>query len=291
MRILDDELGRALERPEIRSALAVVVDPRDGRVIAMQSREGATRDPELPARDVRPHGSVAKSFSIALALDRGVVQPSDTFEGAPLALGGASVSDSATHGTMSLEDVVAFSSNVGATQVFERLGRAELLAGLAAFHLGHRVPDAARDDDAVAARVAYGAELSATPLEVASAFAAIADGGVVHTPWRRGEAPTPGEHVISAEAAQRAMALLEASVAREDGTGRLARVPGARVAGKTGTVPLDETATQGAFVGAVPSDAPRFVVLVDVIAEGHDYSGGTLAAPVFAAIAERLLAE
>lgn len=289
--MLDEELARTLAEPSLRSALAVVLDPRDGRVLAMQSLEGDARDPELPARVVRSHGSVGKTFTVAAALDRGLVSPGDSFAGDEFSLGGMRVADGQPHGAMTLGDVLAFSSNVGTAHVFERLGRDALVDALARFHLAERIPAEAREDDSTAARLAIGVGLEATPLELAVAFAAVADGGVLHAPWREGSPSTPGERVISPEAAATCMALLEGAVSRDDGTGRRARVPGHRVAGKTGTMPLGDGTMHGVFVGAVPVEAPRLVVLVGVISESAEYSGGTVAAPAFARIAARLLSE
>jgi cell division protein FtsI (penicillin-binding protein 3) len=283
--IVDDEVASTAALPQVESALAVVIDARDGHVLAMQSVSGDARDPELPARERRSHGSVGKTFTYAIALERGAITTSDRFEGAPVTIAGESIHDRDEHGVMSVEDGIAFSSNVAAVHVFERLGRADLAAGLRGLHLA--VPDGADADDAIAARLAYGPALEATPLEIASAFAAVVDGGTYHAPWRDGESPTEGERVLSAETSAAMRALLEAAVTRDDGTGHLAAIEGARVGGKTGTMPLDAGWTHGCFVGAVPIDDPQIVVVVDVVASTSDYSGGTLAAPAFARIAER----
>ncbi|HJL15199.1 MAG TPA: penicillin-binding transpeptidase domain-containing protein [Sandaracinaceae bacterium LLY-WYZ-13_1] len=288
-RVLDEELSRTVASPDVRSALAVVLDARTGRALAMQSLEAdGAFDPERPAREVRRHGSVVKPLTVAAALDTGCVEPTDRFEGGELVLAGHRVRDWAPHGAMSLGDVMAFSSNVGTTRIFERLGREPLIEALTRAGLGHRISDAARRDDVRAARLAYGASFEATPLEIAAAFGAIANDGVYRRPWRAGEPRPEGERVLSSDAAASTMALLEGAVARDDATGRRARVPGYRVAGKTGTVPFGDDAVYGVFVGVAPADAPRFVVLVGVVA-GAEQSGGTVAAPAFARVARRLL--
>ncbi|MFO0680935.1 MAG: penicillin-binding transpeptidase domain-containing protein [Sandaracinus sp.] len=284
--ILDDELAATARRPEIESALAVVLDARDGRVVAMQSFAGDVADPELPARERRSHGSVGKVFTYAIALERGVLAPTDRLEGTSVEIGGERIHDREERVSMSVEDALAFSSNVGAVHVLERLGAASLVEGLTTLHLGTAA--GATDDPLTAARLAYGPALEATPLEMASAFAAVVNGGVYHAPWRTGEPATEGERVVSAETSRAMSALLEATVTREDGTGHGAAVPGLRVAGKTGTMPLGGERTHGAFVGVVSVDAPRYVIVVDVITRTGDYSGGTVAAPLFARIATRL---
>lgn len=289
--ILDDELGATLGSTDVLSALAVVLDAHDGHLLAMQSRSGSMHDPELPARDRISHGSVGKTFTYAIALDRGAIEVADRLDGAPVTHAGEPIRDREEHGTMSVEDGLAFSSNVAAVHVFERLGTTDLLAGLRALHLEVAVPASAEHDALAATRVAYGPALEATPLEIASAFAAIVNGGVYHAPWREGEPPTAAERVLSAEASRTMRSLLEAAVVREDGTGHGAWLADLRVGGKTGTVPLAEGGTRGCFAGAAPIDDPQIVVVVDVVARGSDYSGGTLAAPLFARIAGRWMRE
>lgn len=257
----------------------------------MQSRAAGICEPELPEREARSHGSVAKVFSIATAIEFDVITLDEMLlaEGGSYEYAGLVVRDMTSHRAMSVGDVLAFSSNVGAIRIFERLGRDRLFDGLSRFRLAHRIPDDARTSDAVAANIAYGG-LSATPLEVAVAFAAIANGGVLHVPWRDSEVTSTSARALSPETAQTMMRLLEGAVTRDDATGRLARVPGHRVAGKTGTVSVSEHTKYGSFVGAIPADDPRYVILVGVLVEGAGYHGGTVAAPAFARIAARLLA-
>ncbi len=276
-RILDEELARVRAEPQVRMALGIVLDPRDGHVLAMQSRTDRHFNPELAPREPRSHGSVAKSFSIASAIEVGAIALDDTFSGEE------------GRDAMSIRDVLAFSSNMGTVRIFERLGRDRLFEGLAKFHLDHHIPESARTSDSEAAGIAFG-NLVATPLELATAFTAIANDGVMHAPWRDSEAPTEGERVLSPETARTMMSLLESTVARDDATGSLARVPGHRVAGKTGTVPSGENGTYGSFIGAIPAEAPCYVILIGVLGENSGYTGGTIAAPAFARVATRLIA-
>lgn len=287
--VLDAELRTLVSSDDVSLALAVVLDARTGRILAMQSVSDDGVDPEAPARDRLSHGSVGKTFTYAIALDRGALAPGDDLDGTPLTVAGETISDRELHGTMSVEDAIAFSSNVGAARAFERLGREPLLSGLGALHL-----DATAADDAAAVRLAYGPGLEVTPLQIASAFAAVVNGGTYHAAWRDGEAPTRGEPVLSADTSAEMRALLEAAVVREDATGHRALLATHRVGGKTGTMPLEPGAdgvagTRGCFAGAVPIDDPAYVVVVNVTARTSEYSGGTLAAPAFARIADRLM--
>jgi cell division protein FtsI (penicillin-binding protein 3) len=159
------------------------------------------------------------------------------------------------------------------------------------------MPDRIEDNSAQGAEVAEGAMATASPLQVAAAYAALANGGAYAAPTlaRRGGAP-PREQIVRPETARALVAMLEEVVNSERGTGKLARVAGVRVAGKTGTadveLPNGEDATYASFVGFVPSTAPRFVILVGVAHTRHtreDGYGPTLAAPVFARVASRAL--
>jgi cell division protein FtsI (penicillin-binding protein 3) len=171
---------------------------------------------------------------------------------------------------------MAYSSNVGTTRVYDRLGAAPLATILARFRLS--VPDDFGQRSGRDAQLAYGALLEASSLDVAAGYLVVARGGT----W------PDGQVVISPTTATQALGLLEAAVAREDATGHPAAVEGVRVAGKTGTVRVED-GTFGVFVGIFPVEAPRYVVLVGVEAGGEGHSGSTLAAPSFVRIARELL--
>jgi cell division protein FtsI (penicillin-binding protein 3) len=138
---------------------------------------------------------------------------------------------------------------------------------------------------------ATGVDMTATPLQVAAAYAVLANDGVYAPPTMVRGAARAGERVLRAETARAMIALLEQAVADERSTGRAARIPGTRVAGKTGTAEDRSTARMyGSFVGIVPADRPRFVILVGAeVPPREDYAGGTVAAPTFARVAARAL--
>lgn len=277
--IVEEELTALITRPEIRRARIVVVSVATGEVLSASGidRTGARRD--LATDEVRTHGSAGKPLTIAAALDAGAVQLSSTFPGANLERDGIAIADHEMHETLSLEDVVAFSSNVGTTQIGEALGAPALIAALGRFHLAERAPNAAQLSAIDAARLAFGPGLATTSVELAQSYAVLARGGT----W------TDGTRVVSSDAAHATMALLAAAVQREDGTGHRAAALPFGVAGKTGTMPI-EGGTFGVFVGAFPADAPEYVVLVGIESSDASYSGGTLAAPSFVRVARALAA-
>jgi cell division protein FtsI (penicillin-binding protein 3) len=140
-----------------------------------------------------------------------------------------------------------------------------------------------------------GESVTASPLQVAAAYAALANGGAYVAPTstaRSGAAPR--EQVMKPETARAVVAMLDEAVNGESGTGKLARVDGARVAGKTGTAAWDlpggGEGRYASFVGIVPADAPRYVILVGVEQPRGEGWGGSVAAPAFSRVATRALA-
>jgi cell division protein FtsI (penicillin-binding protein 3) len=315
--IADAEVTSLAAAPTTKAVSVVVLDPASGDVLAMAGREGGAAADDLAARAAYVPGSVMKTFSVAAAVDRGVLREGQTFsgEGGSYAYGGKPMRDASPHGAMTVGDVLAFSSNVGTTKIFEALGGDALYAALSRLHFGERpgvelegaaageLPAAAEFGGARGAAVAYGGDGRMTSLQVAAAFAAVVNGGTYAAPGlvRRvrgagGEAlyerrPAP-ERVLSPEASRQMRELLEGTVHRDDATGTKARIAGFRVAGKTGTWGLGgdgPKAVHASFVGAVPSERPRLVIMVAVDTTEEGYGGGTIAAPAFARVGAKAL--
>ena len=294
---IDAELDTLAREPETKEAVVIALDPNTGEILAMGGRTGGASAPDLALRAIYPSGSVAKVFSVAAALETGAVRGSDHFSGADLSMPGLTISGAAEHPTMSTEDVLVFSSNVGAARIYEKLGKQRLHDSLVAFGFGQRPPvdgattatlgDASSWSDELATKIAFGAGLEGTALQYASAFAAIAAGGQWHAPTREHGKTGATHRVLSSERAAEILHLMEGVVHRDDGTGARARVTGMRVTGKTGTATVDDKVNFASFVGAVPAEAPRLVVYVGVATSKRGYSGGTIAAPAFAHIVER----
>jgi cell division protein FtsI (penicillin-binding protein 3) len=127
-----------------------------------------------------------------------------------------------------------------------------------------------------------GEAMTATPLQLASAYAAIAADGVYHAPASR-----TGERIMSSKTAGEVMAMLETSVEDPSATGKLARVAGLHVAGKTGTADVDHH-TYASFVGIADLPKRRVVILVGVETRREGASGGAVAAPAFARLVGKL---
>ncbi len=291
------------------------LDPNAPARAGHEARNRAVADAYEP-------GSVMKVFSVVAALDAGAISASEMIdvEGGRLQIGRRVITD--THkgeNLLSIGDIVKYSSNVGAIKIARRLGKERLHDALVRFGFGAktgvelpgerqgRVRAASTWGESGLATHSYGYGLLATPLQVAAAMNAVATGGIYRRPHivRRVVAPsgevkdTPVEErrVLDARVAQTMNGMLQL-VTQKGGTADKVRVPGFAVAGKTGTAYKLDAVTKryakdrylSSFMGYVPAEDPRLVVLVliDEPSAGKHY-GGTVAGPVFAAIATESL--
>jgi cell division protein FtsI/penicillin-binding protein 2 len=296
------ELAAAVEREKAASGSVVVMDPRDGAILALASwptydpaRVG-TSDPEaLRDRTIAwtyEPGSTMKPITIAAALDKGVVTPTTTYDDVGYAIiGGRKLSNALgrAYGPTTVTQVLERSANAGAVFVASKLGAPDLYTYLRAFGFGERcgVDLAAETTGSVRplaqwypvdlGTIAFGQGLSVTPLQLATAYAAIANGGTLYRPYvvatRRdadGEhrtAPVAVRRVISEATAATLRTMLTLTV--DAGIANGASLPRYSVAGKTGTaqIPSDDgryvdDAYISSFAGMVPATDPRMVVVV-----------------------------
>jgi cell division protein FtsI (penicillin-binding protein 3) len=320
-------LGRAVAGSRALSGVAIALDARTGEVLAMASWPGF--NPNAPRRgaemrnravtDSFEPGSTLKTFAIAGALERGVLRPLDPIDcgNGSLAVGAHVIHDHEPLGWVGPSKVLAASSNVGAARIGARLGRQGLHETLLAFGFGERsgigLPGEVRGQvpfprsEIAVATQSFGQGLTATALQVTSAMAALANGGVLMRPTvvRRIVDPATGEvleearpevvrRVVSAETAATVSRWLVGVVEDEKGTGRRARLEGWRVAGKTGTAQKADAVSGGysadrhysSFVGFAPAEAPRVVIGVFVDEPKGEIYGGEVAAPAFREVAE-----
>jgi cell division protein FtsI (penicillin-binding protein 3) len=286
-RIVEDELETMNQDWAPCAAIVLVLDPHTGAVVGAGYRGGTETSAQLAA--VRPivPGSTMKPLVIAAALEEGAIKSSDRFDASPQPQ--SIVEDSTPHGTLDVGEILAVSSNVGLAKIFDKLGPAKLATWTKRFHLASAP---ATLDATTGPAVAIGAKLSSTPLEMAAAFATLANSGVYHAPTFAKDHDA-GERVVRAETAASVLGLLE-GVTGDQGTGKAARVAGVRVAGKTGTAPLGQNPTghdyYASFVGTAPLDHPRYVIFVGAETPRDGGTGGQVAAPVFGRVMTRLLA-
>jgi cell division protein FtsI/penicillin-binding protein 2 len=300
----------------------VVLDPHTGSVIAMATAPGfdANSFANVPPQyqrnsavtDVYEPGSTFKLVTVAAALSEHLVTPTRSFF-LPYSI---QVADKVIHDaeprgdeTMTVGQILAHSSNVGAVTLARLVGATALSGWISRFGFGHEtgidfpgespgivLPRSKWYGSAVGT-IPIGQGIAVTPVQVAAAYAAIANGGLWVTPHlvdRVIDGPRPKvvhRRIVSPAIAKQLMAMLVDVVA--EGTGTLAHVPGYVVAGKTGTANKPDPATGGystskyvaSFVGIVPATSPRLVILVTVDEPQGAIFGGTVAAPVFQQIA------
>ncbi|CAN5739766.1 hypothetical protein BH11MYX2_BH11MYX2_18470 [soil metagenome] len=288
--IITEEHGRLVEKWEPCAAIIIVLEPQTGRVVGLSARGGTeTTAPLAAERPITP-GSTMKPLVIAAALDEGTIITTERFDASERSTPGTPIiHDSEPHGILTAREILAVSSNIGLTKVFRKMGGADLVAWNQRFHLAS-APATITDDNRGAA-VAFGGNIRSTPLEMAAAFATLANGGVYHAPSFTAETDR-GERVVRTETATTVLDMLE-SVTLDGGTGTAAHVDGARVAGKTGTAHLNlpgATDYYSSFVGTAPIEHPRYVVFIGAETPKDGGTGGQVAAPAFGHIMARLLA-
>jgi cell division protein FtsI (penicillin-binding protein 3) len=323
-------LARVAGAARAASGIAIALDPRSGEVLALAgwpafNPNSGRRGPGMRNRAVADGfepGSTMKAFTVAGALERGVLQPLDPIDcgNGRLAVGAHVIRDHTPLGWVGAAKVLAASSNVGSAKIGARLGKEGLHETLLAFGFGERtgigLPGEVRGQlpfprsDIGLATQSFGQGLTASPLQVTTAMAALANGGLLVRPTvvRRVLDPTTGDvldearpdvvrRVVSAENAALVARWLVGTIEDEKGTGKRARLDGWRAAGKTGTAQKADPVSGGyatdrhfsSFVGFAPAEAPRIVVGVFVDEpKGHIY-GGDVAAPAFREIAEHAL--
>jgi len=334
--VTERELAAGVAAAKAAGGAALVLDPSTGEVLALANVP--TFDPNQPARrhdrgwrdrvrnraitDPYEPGSTFKAILAAAAIEERVVKPTDMFfcENGRYQVGRWRIHDAHRHGWLSFAQVIQYSSNIGATKVAERLGAERYYRYLRAFGFGARTgielpgetPGILRPVERWAridlATHSFGQGVSVTPLQMAAAFAAIANGGLLVRPYLVRRVLTPEgdvvlanepavvRRVVSARTAATVTALLRRAVEEKGGTGEKARLDDFPVAGKTGTAQKVNLHTGtysskriGSFVGFVPADRPRVVILVLIDEPGVSSYGGVVAAPVFRAIAGTVL--
>ena len=313
-------LRATVEQWHAKAATAIVLDPRTGAILAMANAPGfdANAYPRVPralqrnrtVTDTYEPGSTFKLVTVAAALSEGLVSPSTRFT-LPYSIHVADrvIHDAEPRGTqtMTVVRILAQSSNVGAITLAELLGKHRLMSWIARFGFGRRtginfpgesggiVLPADRWSGSTIGNVPIGQGIAVTPVQMASAYAAIANRGLwlrPHLVARVGERRTTVEprRIVSTRIARQLVAMLRNVVL--EGTGTLAAIPGYHVAGKTGTAAkpdphggYSDSRYVASFVGLVPASAPRLVVLVTVDEPRGAIWGGVVAAPAFQQIA------
>jgi cell division protein FtsI (penicillin-binding protein 3) len=317
----EEVLRQTVHKWHAKSASAIVLDPRTGAVLAMAQQPGydANRFPSAPrdlqrnrtVTDTYEPGSTFKLITVAAALSERLVAPSTRFT-LPYSLHVADrvIHDAEERGTVnySVAQILAHSSNIGAIELAEMLGRTRLSSWITRFGFGRTtgidfpgespgiVLPPEKWSGSTIGNVPIGQGIAVTPVQMAAAYAAIANGGIWSRPHLVDHVAGGGRpslyrrRLVSKRIADELMLMLKDVVA--EGTGQYAAMPGYQVAGKTGTAQKPDShggyATGryvASFVGIVPASRPRLVVLVTVDEPHGAIWGGVVAAPAFQQIA------
>ena len=317
----EDVLARTVRQWGAKAATAIVMDPYTGAVLAMAVAPGfnanhfaTTRDDRHRNRavtDTYEPGSTFKLVTISAALQEGLVTPRTSFELAPtIQVADRVIHEAEARGTerMTVAQIVARSSNIGTVTIAERLGAGRLASWINRYGFGQQTGiDFPGESPAFAlpldqwsgstiGTVPIGQGISVTPLQMARAYSAIANGGRLVTPHLvdrvggRTVEHGPGRRVVSGKVSKEMLSMLRGVVL--EGTGTAAAIPGYTVAGKTGTAAkvdpnghYSTTNYVASFVGMVPATKPRLVIMAMVDEPRGAIWGGVVAAPAFQQIA------
>jgi cell division protein FtsI (penicillin-binding protein 3) len=326
--LAERELRIGVEENNALGGTAIVMDPESGEILALANwptfnpnvftRFGDGEKRNRAIQDIYEPGSTFKVVTASAALEEHVIDPDDPVDCSPgyITFGSRVVRDTHHYGVMPFTDVIVKSSNVGAIKVGQRLGPERLGRYVTRFGFGQTLaPDfrgespgivwnPARMDASALASMSMGYQVGVTPLQMAAAVSAVANGGTLVEPrvvrafikdGRRLDVQHKAlRRAISADTAATLTTIMEQVVER--GTATAAQIPGYTIAGKTGTAAklvgghYSKSDYNASFVGFVPSRKPALTIIVVMDSpHGHGYYGGTVSAPVFKRIAEAAL--
>ncbi len=333
--LVESQLKTAVRDKGAKGGFAIVMDPRTGEILALANEMGfdpnsfSKVDPATGKNkaitDCFDPGSTFKPFLVAAALEEGVIKETDLFncENGNYAVADRVIHEAQRkrHGTLSVRDILRYSSNIGSVKIGERLGKDKFYQYIRKFGFGAKtgidlpgevsgllrpVENWTRVD---AATVAFGQGISVTAIQLISALSAVANQGVLMKPFvvrglvdRKGKLvqaynPEVVRRVVSPQTAKRLTAILTDVVGTADGTGKHARIVNVAVAGKTGTSQKFDFArkvysserVKTSFMGFFPAEDPQVAILVILDEPQRDKWGGVASAPVFRNIGEQIL--
>jgi cell division protein FtsI (penicillin-binding protein 3) len=336
--IAEKELDAALASSRAKGGVCLVMNPQTGEVLALSVRSASYNqafNPNEPQRskpaewrnravtDAFEPGSIFKPFLASAALEERVVHPLEHIDcsAGKIQLADRVIRDAHENGVLTFTDVIAESSNVGTITVALRLGKERFAKYISAFGFGKKtgvdipgeisgqLKDYRSWSGVSLGSIAIGQEIGVTPIQMASAYCALANGGTLMKPYLVSEIIDHGSgegkkfqaqavgRAITEETCAKVNKMLQRVV--ETGTGQKARPAGYTAAGKTGTAQKIDQRTGkysqkdyvSSFVGFTPANSPKLVILVMVDSpEGLVHYGGSVAGPVFKAVAEQSLA-
>ncbi|MDQ7002924.1 MAG: penicillin-binding transpeptidase domain-containing protein, partial [Ghiorsea sp.] len=313
-------LANGIAKTGAKGGSVVMMDPRNGHVLAMTSWPGFNPNSfgqyspkdwrNRVVTDVFEPGSVLKPFTVAAALSTGRYTMDSLIycENGKFTVADKTIKDDHPEGWIDLRKLLVVSSNIGAAKLALDIGREDLNRMLT--DVGFRrktgiglggesagiLPPVQKWGPVEVANIAFGQGIAVTPIQLASAFSIFANGGIYYPPQLvQEDKPVQGHQVISAQVAHDVLSML-GDVTKRGGTGTKAVPLGYTVAGKTGTAQkpnkqggYSKDKFTAVFAGLVPAEAPELVIVVVLDEPKSSIYGGSTAAPIFKQIAAAAL--
>ncbi len=331
--IAERELAAAMAKTHSLAGTVIVMNPNTGEILALANwpKFNPNKAGDSPSESwmnravsaIYEPGSTFKLITLAAALDQRITRPDEVFdcENGAVYISGHRIRDHKPFGLLTVSDILAKSSDVGAIKIALRLGAPRFYDYVRAFGFGSltgvELPYESRGrvepldwKPVSTAAISMGQEVGVTPIQLVTAVSAIANGGLLYKPHvitelRRGEkvlpaegplAPAEPKRVIYPETAATLRQLMEGVVLH--GTGTAAHLDGWTSAGKTGSAQKIDPSTGrysptqliASFTGFAPINSPAVTILVSLDSPVGLHEGGEVAAPVFKRIAEQVLA-
>ncbi|MCB1214907.1 MAG: penicillin-binding protein 2, partial [Deltaproteobacteria bacterium] len=331
--LAERELKKGVEKAKAKRGMALVVEVASGDILAMASYPSF--DPNHYSKypietwqnlnisySFEP-GSTFKAITASAALESGVIKEGEKIncENGKLKIGKDTINDHHGYALLNLQEIIKHSSNIGSFKLAQRLGKARFLSFIQAFGFGHKsgleipgenpglVASTKTMGDLQLGTIGFGQGISTTPLQIAMAYSALANGGKLMKPRLIKEIqdsegktikkipPEVRRQVVQAKVAKTVIEALS-QVVQEGGTGTQAALEAYQVTGKTGTAQKVLEGQRGyakdkyiaSFVGLAPAEDPKLVVLVSIDEPKGAYYGGLVSAPVFKEIMGQALA-
>ncbi len=333
--IAERELTAAIQKVHAPAGSVIVQDPNTGAILALANwpkydpntatSAAAEARMDRAVSAIYEPGSTFKLVTLAAAFDQNLIRPEDAFncENGSIMLAGHRIHDHKPYGDLTVAEILANSSDVGAIKIALKLGPPKFNEYIHRFGFGSPTGvDLPGESRGLVQRlehwgsfsigsISMGQEIGVTPLQMVNAVSAVANGGLLYKPhvveaMRRGEqtlplegpsAPAEPRRVIRPETAATMRRLMEGVIL--NGTGKAARLDGWTAGGKTGTAQKIDPATGrysrtkviASFTGFAPINNPAVTILVSIDSpEGWPHDGASVSAPVFKRIAEEVLA-
>ncbi|MFQ5603429.1 MAG: penicillin-binding transpeptidase domain-containing protein [bacterium] len=329
--IAEDELNRTVKKFNAKGGSVIITDPNTGEILALASAPGfdANNAKNYPPEnwriraitDIFEPGSTYKIVTMMAAITEGKKDLNDIVycENGKVTMFGEEINDSKKHAWLTVRKVFTYSSNIGTAKIAREVGKDALFNASRYFGFGIKTGIELPGEvggilkkpfewsDFSLAAISYGHEVAVTPLQVAMAYGAIANGGKLMKPMIIKEIrnqenkivasyhPQKIRQVMDKTSAVKMIDILEEVV--EMGTGTSAKIPNLKIAGKTGTAqkPLrgrlgySDSKFVASFAGFYPAENARLLIYINIDEPFPVHSGGNVAAPAFRNILQQIL--